>query len=205
METRIIFEILFIFILPVILTYFKIVPLKFRLWLFFFLVFLVGFLSYLEGLTLKELGIRVDNLNDGVLPYTLLTLVGVALIVLAAKRLRKTSHPRWWMKPHFQFMFILLSVTQEFMYRGYLMPKLEFIIPSAFFVIFVNSLIFMFLHIIYPNKATNLLLTFIGGLAFAAIYYYYPNLFLISISHSILNFFAVLYGLVGFGEAKKLK
>ncbi len=199
-----ILQVFLIFILPVILAYLGIIPIKFRLWLFFILVVVVSFLSRYEQFTLQELGIRFDNFDESIIPYSSLTLAGIILLIGIAKLLHKKVHPNWWRNPHFQFMFIILSVTQEFMYRGYLMPKLMEINPSVIFVVVANSLIFMFLHIIYPNKISNLSFTFIGGLAFALVYYYYPNLILISISHALLNFFAVLYGLVGFGRAKKL-
>ena len=203
-EQTVLLQILLIFIIPVVLAYLGIIPVKIRLWLFLILFFLVIGVSYFERMSFDELGIRWDNFYESLVPYLLLTILGVTLIIIVAKLLNKNIHPRWWENPHFQFMFIFLSIAQEFMYRGFLMLKLELVISSVFFVVILNTLIYMFLHIIYPNKASNLSLTFLGGLAFATVYYYYPNLILISISHAILNFFAVLYGLVGFGSASKL-
>ncbi len=197
-------QILFIFIVPVILAYSGIISVKIRLWLFLILFFLVVLVSYFERMSFYELGIRLDNFYQSLIPYSLITILGVALMIIVAKLLNKTAHPDWWKNPHFQFMFIFLSIAQEFMYRGFLMPKLELLTSSLFLIVILNTFIYMFLHIIYPNKLSNLSLTFLAGLAFATLYYYYPNLILISISHAILNFFAVLYGLVGFGDVKKL-
>lgn len=197
-------QILFIFVIPVLLAYLGIISVKIRLWLFLILFFLVTLVSYFERMSFYDLGIRWDNFYESLTPYLLLTLSGVALMIIIAKILNKKAHPDWWKNPHFQFMFIFLSVAQEFMYRGFLMPKLELLTTSLFLIVILNTFIYMFLHIIYPNKVSNLSLTFLAGLAFATLYYYYPNLILISISHAILNFFAVLYGLVGFGSANKL-
>ena len=52
----------------------------------------------------------------------------------------------------------------------------------------------MFLHSIFPNPTIGLPIAFIGGLGFALMYMKYPSLLLIIISHSIINFFVVLYG-----------
>ena len=64
---------------------------------------------------------------------------------------------------------------------------------SATAVIVWNALLFAGLHIIYPDLAISLPLIFAGGLGFASLYYVYPNLFLVSASHVVLNFFALLY------------
>lgn len=195
-------EIVLIFILPIVLIYYNIIHKKFRLWGLFGILLSVCFLSYSEHMTLRQLGIRVDNFNVSYLPYSLLTIIGACVILIAAKLLNKKMEFEWLKNRHFQFMFLFVSIAQEFLYRGFLIPKLSLLISSTLIVILINALLFMFLHIIYPNKATNLVFTFIGGVAFATIYFYYPNLILISLSHASFNFFAVLYGLVGFGKKR---
>jgi membrane protease YdiL (CAAX protease family) len=62
------------------------------------------------------------------------------------------------------------------------------------FVIFLNASLFALIHIIYINTDIVLPLTFIGGIGFAVMYYKYPNLVMISISHTILNFTAMILG-----------
>lgn len=66
-----------------------------------------------------------------------------------------------------------------------------------------NALIFTFAHVIYPNKKINLPLIFVAGMAFAVIYFYYPNLILIAISHIILNYAALLFGFFTLAETEQ--
>ena len=74
------------------------------------------------------------------------------------------------------------------------MPKLELLMGIGFLAIAVNAIIFALLHIIYSNDYVSLLMIFAAGLGFAGMYLYYPNLILIALSHSVLNFIAVLFG-----------
>lgn len=196
-------EVFLIFVLPVFLIQLKLVPTRLRFLLLVVVLLASLVLSYFEKLSFFQLGIRSDNFNISIIPYTLLTIVGLVFIILVAKWLNFQPVLNWRKSPHFQYMFIILSVAQEFLYRSFLMIKLEVLINSPFLIIMLNTLLFTYLHVIYPNKITNLAISFTGGLAFATIYYFYPNLILISLSHSVLNFAVVYYGLVGFGKKPK--
>ena len=61
-------------------------------------------------------------------------------------------------------------------------------------IIFVNAAVFALIHVIYLDTVFVLPLTFMGGIAFAWIYYAYPNLPLISLAHTVLNFTAMILG-----------
>lgn len=76
--------------------------------------------------------------------------------------------------------------------------KTKKILNNITIVIIINGLLFSFLHIIFPKPQIMLPLALMAGLGFAFIYYKFQNLILISLSHGILNFFAVLYGLFSF-------
>ena len=87
-----------------------------------------------------------------------------------------------------------IAIVQEFLYRGFLMRELRLTRMRIAAVIIVNALLFTFLHIIYNPPLIILPMTLIGGIGFAWMYTRYPNLVLIAISHSILNFFAIWCG-----------
>lgn len=74
------------------------------------------------------------------------------------------------------------------------MPALASVERSPAALILTNAVLFTFLHAVFPNYLINLPLAFVGGIAFASMYYKYPNLWLIMISHAVLNFVAVWYG-----------
>ena len=146
-----------------------------------------------EKWTLRDLGIRTDNLRTTFLPYALFTITGLIGIFLFAFFLDQPAASNWWLHSHFQYGFLVASVLQEFMFRGFLMPKLRIIFDHAWQVIAVNAALFTLVHLIFPDALLFLPLGLVSGIAFAALYYYYPNLILISISHSILNFFALYF------------
>lgn len=200
--SRVIPEMLIIFVLPVLLLYFKIIPISYRLWLTIPVTLLIIHSVVREKWSLKKLGIRIDNLRSSFLPYLTFTLVGVGIIFLFIKLTGRTYLDEYWKLYHFQGLFVLISTFQEFAFRGYLIPKLKSFISSDLKVILINSLLFSLLHIIFPNPWLMLPLAFLAGVAFSTMYKFFPNLILISISHSILNFVAVLYCLFSFAVCR---
>jgi membrane protease YdiL (CAAX protease family) len=199
-------EIIIIFIVPILAIQLNFFKYKARFYIFSIAFMLIAWKIYADRLTLIELGIRLDNLISAFLPYLIFTFLGAFLIYIVAKVMRKKHLANWWKYPHFQYLFVGISLVQEFVYRSFLINSLQSITQSVVLIIFINALLFMYIHIIYPGKKTNLMLSFIGGLGFAAMYLYFPNLLLISVSHSVFNFIAVIYGLVGpqeFGLVKE--
>lgn len=195
-------EIILIFILPVVVVWQVPFFYKHRSYIFTPIAVVAFYLILRDHSTLISLGLRFDNFNKAFGPYLLLTVLGGLLIVLIAKLLDHKHLSMWWKHRHFQVGFILVSILQELLYRSYLIGKLSTIFDSVYLIILINSVIFSFIHIIYPHKIRNLTLSFVGGLAFASIYYYLPNLILISITHSVFNFLALLYGLIGPNDFK---
>jgi len=188
-----ILEIICIFILPVLLIVLGIIPKRYRLVLLIIFSIVTVLFVKIDHFSLRDLGLRTDNISNALLPYLIFTLLGVAVIVLVAKLLNKKFIRRWWTDTDLMLWFIPLSILQEFVYRGYLMPKLESMFASVILIIIINTLLFTVLHIIYPEKSVILPLTFIAGLVFALLYYYFPNLLLAAASHSVLNFSAVVF------------
>ncbi len=166
----------------------------YRLWLLGLIVAAVLIIVKVGDWSLFELGIRTDNFRESFWPYTVFTLVGLATIALSAQELGRKPDANWRKDKHFLGLFIPISIAQVFLYRSFLIPVLNDILPVAWFVIGAHALLFMYLHIIYPNPKVNLLLALIGGAGFGAMYYYFPNFYLASLSHMALNFIAVYYG-----------
>ena len=193
-------QIVFIFILPVLLLYTGIIPVKYRFLVLVLASLVIFAITIQEHWTPAKLGIRADNFVKSIIPYLIFTILGVLVIYFFAKFLGRSPVNEWWTKSHFVYIFIPISIFQEFAFRAFLMPKLESLFLSAITLILVNALLFAFLHIIYPHPSLNLPFGFIAGVGFATMYYFYPNLILISISHSVLNFFAVFYSFFSFNK-----
>jgi len=185
--------IIFIFVVPVLLLYFNIIPQAYRVGVLAVYLLFVLALAWKEHWTLAELNVRGDNLGPAFLPYAVFTALGVLVLAGVAKAF---NMPAGTGNPYVLFFewSIPVGAAQEFLYRGFLMRELHRIYVSRAAVIIVNAALFMVLHILYDPPALILPLTFLGGLGFAWMYEKYPNLFLVALSHGVLNFFAIKYG-----------
>jgi len=193
-KSLIITQIVLIFILPIFLLYFEIIPKESRFFLICFSsLILYGIVKH-EKWTYQDMGIRLNNFKKSTLPYIVFTAVGVLILFLVAKIFDiSTVNNREIVLQRF-LLFIPLSFFQEFAYRSFLIKRLQMLGSNKFWVICINAFLFMLLHSIYPDSAIMFPVSFFGGIAFAYIYLKYPNLTLIGIVHSILNLTAVLLG-----------
>lgn len=187
-------QIFIIFILPVFLLYYNVFTHNWR-----FILLAVSSLAIYgiirhEKWTYEDMGIRHDNLKKEILIYSIFTILGLmALYILGNKlNLPDKDTPSFLIKTW--VFFLPICFFQEFAFRSFLMPRLQRVFSSSFTVIFINTLLFTLMHIIYPNMFINIPLVFVSGILFAWLYYKYPNFLLISISHSILNVTALLLG-----------
>lgn len=188
-------HIFLVFVLPILLIDLGVIPVTKRIAVLGMLLVLLMFILFFEKWNFAMLGFYKGSIKKYLMPYALFTGVGVFLIVQFAESITKVEEPaRWWTHPHFIYLFFVVSFLQEVAYRGYLMPALGKLIREPASMIFINALIFTFLHTMFPGIAVGLPVAFIGGIGFAIMYYSYPSLPLIVISHSILNFLVVLHG-----------
>lgn len=138
-------------------------------------------------MTLKDLGIRTDNLKGSVIPYTLLT---IFLVIGSSVYINTIGKPLIDLYYKFYpsiFVVIGLSIFQELVFRGYLMFILRKIFKNIFAVVSLNAIIFTIAHTMFPNPYILLPGAFLIGIAFAFVYYYYPNLLLASSVHLVVN------------------
>ncbi len=186
-------KIIFIFVVPVLLLYFNFVPRSYYLVVLACCTVFVLALIYKEHWTLTALNLRLDNLGGALLPYTVFTALGIIMLAGTMKVLGLQTST---VNPYVLFFAWSLPIgaIQEFLYRGFLMRELHRLHTSMAVAIIINALLFMMLHILYNPPFLILPLTFLAGLGFAWMYEKYPNLFLIALSHGVLNFFALKYG-----------
>ena len=189
-------QILYLYVIPTLLLYYGVIPEQFRiLMLFSVSLLLYGIVKRAEW-TFNDLGIRKNFMKD-IVPYTLFTISGIGFILWISKitpGIEGREYYEWWEDARFLLLFIPISVLQEVVFRGILMRLLEKAFSNPIFIIILNASVFALIHIIYTNTTLVLPLTFIGGIGFARMYYRYPNLIMISVSHTILNFTAMILG-----------
>ena len=186
-------QILYLYIVPVLFLYFKVLPGNFRfVMLLGVAILLYGIIKY-DRWTYSDMGIRRDFMKD-ILPYFLFTVGGVFFLVWLAQVVPHSPFLNWWSNVKFLLLFIPISILQEIIFRGILMNMLRRAFISPIFIILLNAFVFALMHVIYLNSVFVLPMTFIAGIGFAWMYYQYENLPLISFAHTILNFTAVILG-----------
>lgn len=90
------------------------------------------------------------------------------------------------------FISLALSCIQEFLYRGYLFRLFQDITHHMGWVVILNIAVFTYMHTMFPHLKIVIPLTAAGGILFAVLYNKYPNVYLVSGMHFVLNF-TVLY------------
>ena len=186
-------QIFYLFILPVVLFYFDVIPGNFRVAMLFVITLLLLGIIYEEKWTFADMGIK-KNWTSDVRPYAIFTILAVAFLFAISETAPHFENFDWWQSEKFLLLFAPISILQEIIFRGVLMKMLLGAFKNIPFVILINATVFAVLHIIYLNSAFILPLTFFGGICFAYLYYKWPNLILISISHTIINFTAMILG-----------
>ncbi|MDA2936227.1 CPBP family intramembrane metalloprotease [Patescibacteria group bacterium AH-259-L05] len=189
-----------LFVLPVLLIVFGVIPVQYRFFVLLAITILVTTVIIIEKLTLKELGIRLDNIKRSVSSYFLLTVFATIAIIVLARLLGHNTQSIAG-NIHFQYGFIILSFLQEFLFRSFLIPKLKVLTASPTLVIISNGLLFGFIHLIFPNIVSLFILSSVLGAGFAAVYFFRPNLLLATAAHVIINFVAVFYCFASFSAS----
>ncbi len=187
-------QIFIIFILPVFLIYFHILPIAWRMVVLAVNSLIIYGIIRKEEWTFEEMGLRHDNFKKAIPFYLSFLTIGVLGLFLISHKLNipdldvRSYIIRTWI------FFIPVSVFQEFAFRSFLIPMLKKLYSNDYVIIFFNAILFTLLHIIFPNLGIGLPLAFVSGIFFAWLYIKYPNLVLVSLTHSVLNLVAVLLG-----------
>lgn len=188
-----------LYVFPFALVWAGVMPVAYRRWLY--VVAGVGALMLARYLrwSRRDLGIRRDNARVALRPYALFAGVGALAIVAIAIGSGRVIRSQWWLVPHFAYgLLIPVSAAQELFYRALLIPLLARIHSNRSFIIIANAALFAFLHIIFPDPLFVLPLAFLGGIAFAALWLRWPNLWLASGAHVVLNAAFTLFCFGGF-------
>ena len=193
-KINLLWQIILIFILPVLLIVAGVLSFEYRLVLLSIITVIVLGIALKEKISFENFGLKKIWFLKPFIIYGAFTLVVCLFITIFAYFSRQNLQLYALGSFYFLIGSVLRSVAQEIVYRGFLMYKLKQALKNRkFLIIFINALLFALIHIIYPMPFLFFISTFILGLGFAGIYYKYPNLIAISISHSIINFVGVLY------------
>jgi len=186
-------QILYLYLIPILLLYFKVIPTDFRILMLLVVTFVIYGIARFEKWNSEDFGIQKDW-RKYFWPYFIFTALGVVILFAIEELEIGTPFLNWWKNAKFLLLFIPISFIQELIFRGVLMNMLRRVFSNMWFIIILNSAVFALMHIIYLKAYFTLPFTFIAGIGFAWMYYKYKNLLLISISHAVLNFVAMIFG-----------
>lgn len=90
------------------------------------------------------------------------------------------------------FTCLTAAFTEELVFRGYLLPRLEILLNNKWMSIFLSSLLFGLAHIGFGDFE-RMLFPFIIGIIFSIYYYKYKSLTVLIICHFLMDFYST-YG-----------
>lgn len=183
--------------IPIFL-YLKIIPRKYTIRTLFLSLILILAFVLLNNYSLFDLGFRTDNFSYLWKTYLLLTLTMLSVVLIYSKFHGYTIGKRIKREVHFRRLkFIPISISQEIIFRGFLVALLASIHNSIGFVVLFNTALFLLIHSFYKDFKKFWIILAVGNIAYTSFYYIYPNIYLMILSHIVLNFIATAYGWLG--------
>lgn len=145
-----------------------------------------------RGESLREIGFRFDNFLRAMRLLVLPMLAGGILCLIVGWRLGGTINLFRWHANRFILFQLLLGfgwgLVQQYALQGFLNRRAMMAVGGGWPSVIIIALIFACLHL--PNPALTLI-TFAGGIVWAAVYQRAPNLFALAVSHSVMTWLVV--------------
>ena len=142
--------------------------------------------------SLRDIGFRFDNFLQAMRLLALPMLAGGVLCLVVGWRLGGTVNVFRWHPNRFILVQLVIGfgwgLVQQYALQGFLNRRAMMAIGAGWKSIVIIGLLFGCLHL--PNPALTVI-TFAGGIVWAAVYQRAPNLFALAASHSVMTWLVV--------------
>jgi membrane protease YdiL (CAAX protease family) len=143
-----------------------------------------------EGL--RDVGFRFDNFLQAMRMLALPMLAGGILFLIVGWRMGGSVNFFRWHPNRFIVLQLILGfgwgLVQQYALQGFFNRRATMVAGAGWQSVIIVALIFSFLH--FPNPAL-IVITFAGGIVWAAVYQRAPNLFALAVSHSVMTWLVV--------------
>jgi membrane protease YdiL (CAAX protease family) len=195
-RTRVILEILLLFVLPVVWFVIGLGQWEQRLVVFEIFIGLVIILAVSRQMSFRDMGFRLDNFFSSAKLLLPGTILGVLIIIILFNLRFSDWYFREWYKNEFFFYYLIPGIlSQEFAYRGFLLTRLKKIATQPIFIIIGNAALFALLHALHQSwfVAAG---AFVMGAYLAWVYLKQPNILAASLAHGLIGSAAIILGFV---------
>lgn len=188
-------EIILIFVVPVLVFYFELIPYGARLAALEIFFAFVVLLAMARKMNFRSLGFRMDTFKASAKMLIPLTVVALVVLFVAYFSDFGTTYffKEWWKNIYFLYYLILGALTQEFGYRVFLLQRLRSISYNKTFLLLSNSLLFALLHSLHKDWLI-LAGTFLFGMYLTWVYMKHPNILSSTLAHGIVGATAIILG-----------
>jgi membrane protease YdiL (CAAX protease family) len=138
--------------------------------------------------SLRDLGFRFDNFLHAMRLLAIPMVVAGLLCLIVGWRLGATINFLRWHSNRLLILQLVLGfgwgLVQQYALQGFINRRAMLVVGSGWRSILIVAAIFACLHL--PNPALTVI-TFFGGVVWAAVYQRAPNLFALAFSHSVMT------------------
>ena len=197
-KTFVYLEIIIVFCLPVIFIYSGLLDFRDRFFMAVCIFLYVISIVLLEKWSFKDCGFpwfkKIFNWWKQYLSFTIILFIIAYIFWKNIWNIVDFSTISYnYFNPLYLFM---LCFTQEFVYRVFLIYKLESLTKNRHIIVIVSSLVFALLHIMFVPLYFVLWITFIAWMLWWYLYLARRNIILLTLSHMLLNWVATYFCLI---------
>lgn len=185
-------ELFLFFFLPVVLFSTNVLSPEYR----HAVLFGVSLLLFFLALRRHWFNNAINNITKEKIVLWILTGLTCVVGVIAWSTIMGNPFAGWEDRSYVLWYILIVSFLQEFVFRKYLHNLLLELTGNKVVIVFVVSLLFGGIHLIYPEPLTAFILSFGMSVLFSSTYLKAPSLILASIAHAFVNFVAVGYCIV---------